>query len=548
MLSRLGLRPLLLIARLGLLLMLRGLGLDPLLVLQLRLGLGLGLGGGLGALGGVGLDLLLTLLLAALARARPAPLTWAMTRARPANRAAWRTPKLPRPPGGGGRFGAGGGRGGDHRSDAGRIGLPLGALLLQGRHLLRLLLGALVVHAPPVGIALLLGRPLLLRREHAGATGAPVTSVGGLPLLVDGGGVEVAAAVQVSRRDLQGGGRVVGIGPAVAVIDLDQVAVVVGVGVVRVAHQVGIVAVAAVVVVALAVRGVLDHPVVAIAGAPDPGPRAVVVDGVVRRAVAQGVAHEIGVIDIAVDRTRRGRQAPDRRRGRQRVGIGRRRFRRRRRISQRQAGDRCAGGGRGGLLVARGEHQARGGGGQEDVAVRHDAETHHKLRRSERGVENAELACQHERRGRNASLFTLHHEIGSRRIDAIDRCSFQENITNVICFAPDTPRHRSGSNPGARHGHPSGHPLRLRGARAPHPGAPAPRHRHLHRPARQRPGLSGLRQVQPPARRDPARRTTARSSLDIFTPPKPRRRSRVETAQGRPPHAAPSPTRRRSRR
>jgi hypothetical protein len=40
------------------------------------------------------------------------------------------------------------------------------------------------------------------------------------------------------------------------------------------------------------------------------------------------------------------------------------------------------------LLVARGEREARGGGGQEEMTVRHGGETRDKLRRSENDVDS----------------------------------------------------------------------------------------------------------------------------------------------------------------
>ena len=262
------------------------------------------------------------------------------------------------------------GRGRDQRRGAARVGLPLRPLLLpQGLLLLRLALGPFVVFATPVGVALLFDGPLLLLRENRVAARAPLAGVGRLALLVQGGVVEAPRTEQVLGGDLRFRSRVVRIGPAVAVVDLDQFAVVVGVGIAAVANQERIVAVAAVEVLALAVRGPLHHPVFAAAGTPDVGPLAVVVDGVVGRAVGEGVAQLIGVVHIGVDRPLRARGPRQRRDRRQGVGVGGDHLGRRRGLGQRQAGDRRARGRGGGLLVARGERKARGGGGQEKAAV-----------------------------------------------------------------------------------------------------------------------------------------------------------------------------------
>jgi hypothetical protein len=191
MLGRLGLSPLLLVPRLDLglrllLLALRGLRLGALLITLLRAGLGLGLGLGLSlgldAGGGVRLDLLLARLLAAeiAVLGVEGRLATVANEAGPRGRRAFAARDLRRR--------------GDHRGDAGRIGLPLRPLLLQGCKLLGLLLGLLVVDAPPVGVALLLSRPLLLRGEDLVAPRPPVGGVGRLALIVDRRVVQVAAA------------------------------------------------------------------------------------------------------------------------------------------------------------------------------------------------------------------------------------------------------------------------------------------------------------------------------------------------------------------
>ncbi len=350
---RLGLQPLLVAAlRLsGLLRPASGVGLATLVaggelaVRDLRL---LALGVGLGA----GLVLRLDLLLASLG-------------VEPATRLARRTLALRR-----------GGRRND-RSQAGGIGLALRAFLVEGDlALLPLRLGAaLVAPAAPVVVALLLGRPLALRRQDHVAVVAPVGGVGGLPLLVQRRVVQAPRAVQVAGRIVDLRRAIVRIGAARAVVDLDQLAVVVGVRIVGVADQERIVAVPPIEVLPDAIGRLLDHAVFAAAGAPDPGALAFIVDRVVRRAVGEGVTQFVGRVHIAVDRARRPRDATQRRGRRQLVGGGRHDLGRRRGLRQRQACDRRPGDGSGRFLVARRERQARGGGGQEKAAVRHGAQT-----------------------------------------------------------------------------------------------------------------------------------------------------------------------------
>lgn len=269
-----------------------------------------------------------------------------------------------------------GGGGRDDRRQARRVGLALRAFLVEGDlSLLRPRLGAaLVAPATPVVVALLLGRPLALRRQDHVAVLAPVGSVGGLPLLVQRGVVQAPGAIEVARRIVDLRRAIVRVGPAIAVVDLDQFAVVVGVGIVGVADQEGIVAVSPVEVLPDAIGRLLDHAVFAASGTPYPGALALIVDGVVGWAVGEGVTQLVGGVDIAVDRAR-PRGAAKRWGRRELVGGGRHDLGGRRGLRQGQACDRRAGDGSSRFLVARGERQARGGGGQEKAAVGHGAQT-----------------------------------------------------------------------------------------------------------------------------------------------------------------------------
>lgn len=266
-------------------------------------------------------------------------------------------------------------RGGDHGRDAAHISLPLCALLAPDLLLLRRQGPApLLVQAAPIGVAQLFGRPLPLRRQDSVAPGPPIASVGRLPPLVNRGVVQMARAEEVARCDLDQARGVVWIGSPVAVVDLHQPAVIVGVGVSAVADQERVIAVAAIEVLAFALAGLFDHAIFAVGGAPDPRVLALIVDGVVRRAVGEGVGEPIGVVDIGVDRPPGPREMAQRR-GRRQGGRDRRRHcRRRNGFGQGQTGDRRAGDRTGGLLIAGGQRKARGGG-QEKATVKHGVQT-----------------------------------------------------------------------------------------------------------------------------------------------------------------------------
>ena len=249
-----------------------------------------------------------------------------------------------------------------------------------------LLLRPLVMPAAPVLVALLFGGPLLAVGENLFATGLPVGGIGGLALLMHGSVVELASSGQIARGVVGFLGAVIRGRAAITVVDIDQLAAIVGVAVPWVLHQEGLSPAVAIEVVALAALGLFHDPVVAGLGTPNPRAGALVIDGVVRRAVSESVGHRIGIVNIAIALSRRPGGGPaDRSRGRQLRGIRRDRLGRRKSLGQRQAGDRRAGcrplvnrppaDRRGGLPVARRKHQARGGGGQEEMAVGHHSQT-----------------------------------------------------------------------------------------------------------------------------------------------------------------------------
>ncbi len=208
----------------------------------------------------------------------------------------------------------------DHRRDAGAVGNPRGPLAIPGGGFFSLVLVAPVA---PGGFAGLLGLPGLLLGDHLRAPFAPGLGIGLLTPLMHRRVVERPGAGQVARGAIGRVGVVVG-RPSVGEIDRRQLTLVVAVGVLRIADQEWLVGASIEIVGAIAVRRWLDHPVFALVRPPDPRAHALIVDGVVGRAVGEGLAERIGAIDVAVPlpRGRRGvahwrlrRQGRDRRGG-----------------------------------------------------------------------------------------------------------------------------------------------------------------------------------------------------------------------------------------
>src|SRR5206468_1543569 len=116
---------------------------------------------------------------------------------------------------------------------------------------------------------------------------------------------------------------------AVVAVDDHQRAVVVAVAIIRVANVERLVGAGPVVVGALAGGQPLDHPVGVVVAGPDPGLHAAVVEAVVRRRLAEGIAHGPGAVGIGIAlapvedagdaRRRRGRKGARRRS----IGAGR---------------------------------------------------------------------------------------------------------------------------------------------------------------------------------------------------------------------------------
>ena len=212
-------------------------------------------------------------------------------------------------------------------------------------------IGPRILVAPPTPflVVMLLPPPIILLPREAIATI--------LPRLCIGGFVPLAAC---DRQDLrrpikQAAGQIgllkfflIGRGATVTVIDHRQMTVVIAIGIARIAHQERCVRARLVIVVALAVRRVFDHPVCAITGMPEPRALALVIHRIVRRAVRERAVHLIGAINIPIpSQLGHGHGDPRGRGGRQGIGDRTRRGRRGRRERQRQGISWRRGGGLG---------------------------------------------------------------------------------------------------------------------------------------------------------------------------------------------------------
>ena len=180
------------------------------------------------------------------------------------------------------------------RAQGGDIGGAIRALLVIGPGLGR---RVLVVPGAPIGIPLLLDLPRTLLGDLGVPPRAPVRKGGGLMLLVFGGGVEVPGAGKVLSGPL--GARLrfgVGDRSPLIVIDGGELTLVVGVGILRATNQVGLLRAGGIIIGAVAIRRMLGHPAGAVAGAPDPGSRPLIVDGVVGWAVGQSAVEGLRLV------------------------------------------------------------------------------------------------------------------------------------------------------------------------------------------------------------------------------------------------------------
>ena len=239
------------------------------------------------------------------------------------------------------------------------LGVPLGVLVL-------IVLG--VVGAPSV-VLVLRRRPLVAFSVQSLAPGPPIGGRDGLALLTLGGFIDRPRPGQVAARQI---GPLFDIlvrqRPAVAVIDHHEFAALVPVAVVGVTNQERLIVTGPIIIVAIAAGARFDHLFVLVVGDPDPRANAVIVEGVVRRRVGEGVAHRIAAIGKGVAVAGLSQPShPHRRRGWQGVGGWRVHQRRRQRVGRQGHG----GGGRRGLLhrsrrrgaVACGQRQGRNGQG-----------------------------------------------------------------------------------------------------------------------------------------------------------------------------------------
>ena len=250
------------------------------------------------------------------------------------------------------------GPGVDHRHHAGRVGDAHRPLAIPGGGLFSLVL---LPPVAPCGLARLIRPPGLLLGDDFGAPLAPGLGIGRLALLMHRRVVERPGAGQIAGGAVGCVGVVAG-RPAVDIIDHRQSVLVVAVGVLRIADQEGPIRSGLEIVAAIPVGRRLDHPVLAIVGAPDPGAHALVVDGVVRWAVGEGLAERIGAVDVTITLRRRRRDVADRRLGGERRDPGRGDHRRRCALGQGKARGGSAGdqvrGALSGVLVAGGQAEA----------------------------------------------------------------------------------------------------------------------------------------------------------------------------------------------
>ncbi len=169
------------------------------------------------------------------------------------------------------------------------FGLPVGGLFGLVRGVIGL----------PFGLTALLGRPLGAGGIDLGAAVGPVGGAHRTAVAGHRGGVDGAGPGQFARGavGVMGG---VGHGAAIAVVDNDQLAVGIAVAVVGVADEVGIVRAGLIIIVAVAAVDRFDQAHGVVAAAPGPQPCRPVVEAVVGRSVAEGVAHRIGAVDIGI--------------------------------------------------------------------------------------------------------------------------------------------------------------------------------------------------------------------------------------------------------
>ncbi len=229
----------------------------------------------------------------------------------------------------------------------------------------RVLLVHIVVGAPVVVLLLLVGPGLTLGLDLAPAL-HPVGLGHGLAPFPPRRGEDIGRPREVTAGEVRALVHVVGRHrPSVAVIDLHQLAPVEAIGIIRVADQERILVAWLVIVVPLAAGQLFDHLIGPRIAPPHPGPLAAVIEGVIGRRVAEGVAHVVGEVGVGVALVWIG-QMHDSRTGRRRQIL--------------DQGTRCAG--RGGC----------GGQGQGGLGRRHLRE----------GVLLAALAAAGDRQGEQA--------------------------------------------------------------------------------------------------------------------------------------------------
>src|SRR5690348_10696542 len=158
---------------------------------------------------------------------------------------------------------------------------------------LLLLLGDMgVMPCPPRGIACLFLAPHLVSSPKIVAPARPFARISGLALLILRSAVELPGPIQVARCFVRpAGGECVGQLRPVRTIDARQPRIVVRIAVIRILDEEGIILPRLVIIVAFAARQPFDDAIRAVPGPPDPGPGALVIDGVVGRRVGESLCH-----------------------------------------------------------------------------------------------------------------------------------------------------------------------------------------------------------------------------------------------------------------
>ena len=183
-------------------------------------------------------------------------------------------------------------------SNTGGLGLAAISLLIPARLVLRVMLGVIVA---PIRNLVSASRPLIAFGGQGVTAGPPVGAGDRLALLALRRRIDFTGASKIAARH---------VGPLInilrrhrsptAVIDHYKQPILVAVAIVIVADQIGIVRTRLVIIITVTVGRRLDHAHRVVITPPDPGANAVVIDGVVRRGVAERPVHRITLVGVGI--------------------------------------------------------------------------------------------------------------------------------------------------------------------------------------------------------------------------------------------------------